>query len=70
MTTEERIKHIKDHPDQHRHGDFQGIINCSMDNGAINMAIFDAHQQYASYGSNGGNRCDVSSGPCSCGAWH
>ena len=22
------------------------------------------------YGTNGGTRCDVSSGPCSCGVWH
>jgi hypothetical protein len=22
------------------------------------------------YGSNGGQRCDTYSGPCSCGAWH
>jgi hypothetical protein len=30
----------------------------------------EAHEEHASHGSNGGRRCDVSSGPCSCGAWH
>jgi len=70
MNLEEKIKHIKEYPEQHKHGSMNGIINCSMDNGAINMTIFDAHQQYANYGTNGGVRCDVSEGPCSCGAWH
>jgi hypothetical protein len=27
-------------------------------------------QGHRDYGSNGGERCDTASGPCSCGAWH
>jgi len=29
-----------------------------------------AHQDYAPVGYNGGQRCDTTEGPCSCGAWH
>jgi hypothetical protein len=35
--------------------------------GAVDLAKLDAAP---SVGSNGGVSCDVTSGPCSCGAWH
>ncbi len=39
-------------------------------NGALNSRLAEAHEIHASLGRNGGQRCDVTSGPCSCGAWH
>lgn len=42
--------------------------------GPINVRNVDTKEQVvlddAPYGYNGGQRCDVRSGPCSCGAWH
>ena len=69
MTFEERIADIKEHPERHRH-DFTALQQCCMQDGALNLAIMDAHQLYASLGTNGGVRCDVTEGPCACGGWH
>lgn len=69
-TAEERLKDIKEHPERHKHGDLNGIIACSIVDGAIDSMLFEAHSQYASCGYNGGQSCDVTRGPCSCGAWH
>lgn len=69
MTVDERILDIKAHPEQHQHS-FDGLVRCCMNDGAINTAIMQAHEDYAPQGVNGGRRCDVSRGPCSCGAWH
>lgn len=38
------------------------------EDGAIDLGKIDAFE--GSCGSNGGRGCDVTSGPCSCGAWH
>jgi len=35
--------------------------------GAIDLSLFDSAP---AVGYNGGLKCDVTSGPCSCGAWH
>lgn len=35
--------------------------------GAIDLSLFDSAP---AVGYNGGVKCDVTSGPCSCGAWH
>jgi hypothetical protein len=70
MTTREaKIQDIKNNPDKHKH-DFAGLQRCCFINGAIDLGVMDAHGQYASMGTNGGQSCDVRSGPCSCGAWH
>ena len=66
---EDKLRDIKEHPEKHEH-DFEGLTQCCFINGAINMSVMDAHAKYASVGMNGGVRCDVTSGPCSCGAWH
>lgn len=68
-TFDERIADIKEHPERHRH-DFADLQRCCMDGGALNTALLQAHQDYAPVGTNGGVRCDVTSGPCSCGGWH
>lgn len=67
--TEARLKDIKDHPERHRH-DFGGLQVCCMVDGALDMMLMEAHGQYVDLGTNGGTRCDVTSGPCACGAWH
>ena len=66
MTTKERLEDIKNNPQNHRH-DFDGLIQCCLVDGAIDYQIIDAHP---AIGYNGGQKCDVFEGPCSCGAWH
>jgi len=69
MTREEKIADIKEHPERHRHT-YDRLLRCCMRDGAIDTGIMQAHQDYASVGTNGGQRCDTTEGPCSCGAWH
>lgn len=63
---ETRLKEIKDNPDQHRHN-FWELQACCTVNGAIDLMLMEVHPEL---GRNGGQKCDVISGPCSCGAWH
>lgn len=70
MTTDEKIQDIKNHPEQHKHRDIQELAACCAEEGALNLAVMEAHQRYAPHGTNGGVRCDVDEGPCSCGGWH
>ena len=69
MTREEKLKEIKERPELHRHT-FEALQRCCMHAGALDMQIMEAHETHASVGTNGGRRCDVTSGPCACGAWH
>ena len=69
MTREEKLQEIKESPSLHRH-DFEGLQCCCFHKGAIDLGLMEAHEKHASLGTNGGVRCDVTSGPCSCGAWH
>jgi hypothetical protein len=64
---ERRRREIVSHPEKHRH-DYNGLVACCMVDGALDTMLMQAHEGI--YGSNGGVKCDVSSGPCSCGAWH
>lgn len=68
-TREEVLKEIKEHPERHTH-DFGGLQACCMFNGALDLQVMDWHSEFIDMGRNGGVRCDVRSGPCSCGAWH
>lgn len=68
-TIEERLDDIKKNPNLHRH-DFDGLQRCCMTPSGIDLRLLDAHQEYAPMGENGGRRCDVNKGVCSCGAWH
>lgn len=67
----ERLEHIRLHPELHRHT-FRELISCAWDQEflGLNVVVFDAHERYAPVGGNGGKLCDVTAGPCSCGAWH
>jgi hypothetical protein len=49
---------------------FESVEICCMENGALDLQLLDAHADLVNIGSNGGTRCDVTSGPCACGAWH
>lgn len=69
MTASEKISDIKANPDKHKH-DFDDLTACCMVNGCLDVAVMDAHQAYVDMGTNGGVRCDVTAGPCACGAWH
>jgi len=66
MTFEEKLKNIREHPELHKHT-FDDLITCSTINGVLDSTLLDAHP---TLGRNGGQKCDVISGPCSCGAWH
>ena len=63
----EVLRDIREHPENHRHT-FDGLTTCCMINGAIDISIMDAHEGIL--GQNGGRKCDVTSGPCACGATH
>lgn len=69
LTKEKRWEHITKHPERHLH-DFEKLIECCMVDGVIDTKLMQAHSDYVDFGSNGGRKCDVLSGPCACGAWH
>ena len=70
MTREELIKDIREHPERHRHS-FSGLQACCMQaSGALDLMLMELHGRYVNLGTNGGIRCDVTDGPCACGAWH
>ena len=69
MTVEEKKKDIIDHPERHRH-DFDGLQRCCFVDGAMDLYLLELHSRSAPFGRNGGIACDVTSGPCACGAWH
>ncbi len=60
---------IKAHPENHRH-DFSDLHACCVIGGVLDSGLLDAHATHAPIGWNGGRACDVTSGPCACGAWH
>jgi hypothetical protein len=63
-----RIKDIKEHPEKHKHS-FEALSQCCMVQGCFDTALMEAHSKL-NMGTNGGVNCDVTSGPCSCGAFH
>lgn len=66
-TMESVLHDIKTNPVAHKHN-FEGLQRCCTINGAVDVRLYEAHAGLL--GSNGGRNCDVSSGPCACGAWH
>lgn len=61
-----KVKEIQEHPELHKH-DYDSLIDCCIVDGAIDLQLIDLHP---AVGYNGGQKCDVIGGPCSCGAWH
>jgi len=71
MTLSEQLaEQIKLYPEKHRHEDINELISCCMIEGAVDLTLMQAHQDYVDYGSNGGVKCDMVKGPCACGGWH
>lgn len=66
MDRNERLKHIQEHPEEHKHS-FEDLTACCMVGNAFDPLLMEAHPEL---GRNGGQKCDVVDGPCSCGAWH
>ena len=66
---DEKLKDVPELPERHRH-DFGSLQRCCIVDGVLDLRLLEAHQTYASLGTNGGRRCDVVKGPCACGAWH
>ena len=64
-----KIKDIKKHPENHKH-DYEKLQMCCCHEGSIDLELMDVHSQLVDIGTNGGVKCDVIEGPCSCGAWH
>lgn len=69
MDRKEKIEDIRANPGKHRHS-FEELRRCCISDGAIDMGLMEAHEVHAPVGENGGRRCDVTSGPCSCGTTH
>lgn len=66
MEIETRLKDIKANPDRHKHS-WEDLQACCMVNGSFDPMLMEAHPEL---GRNGGRKCDVVDGPCSCGGWH
>ena len=62
-------KSKKTYNPKRRNGSFKELIRVSSNQkGEIDLR--EMEREEGRYGSNGGRGCDVSKGPCSCGAWH
>lgn len=68
MTHAERIRDIRERPENHKHADLNALMQCCMTQGAIDISVMEAHEGLV--GHNAGKGCDVLSGPCSCGSTH
>jgi hypothetical protein len=66
MTRTEKLDDIRNNPQAHLRN-FEDLIACLFVNNAIDSELLDAHPEL---GRNGGQKCDVVEGPCSCGGWH
>lgn len=69
MTYDEKLQDIRNHPELHRHS-YEALVACCFHGGALDSRLMEAHEKHSNLGTNGGVRCDVTSGPCACGAWH
>lgn len=68
MTRDEKLKDIRLRPNRHQH-DFEELQECCRIRGVIDVNLMDEHEKVFGK-TNGGRRCDVTKGPCSCGALH
>lgn len=64
LTREEKLAEINSRPELHQHKSFNELRACATNGDAIDLSVFAAHEGVY------GGKCDVQSGPCSCGAWH
>lgn len=68
-TFEGVLRDMGEHPERHRH-EYVDLLECCTVDGAVDGRLMEAHEELAPVGMNGGRQCDVTHGPCSCGAWH
>lgn len=68
-TRDVRLLDIQAHPENHRHT-IDELVACCTIKGVHDIGLMEAHGEFASVGVNGGINCDVTSGPCACGATH
>lgn len=68
-TTKSKADDIRHNPHRHRH-EYDALVRCCMVNGVLDVHLMELHSKHAPLGTNGGVACDVTSGPCACGAWH
>lgn len=66
-----KLKDIKENPDNHYHSFDELQACCTLGgNRVFSIQLMDAHPKMIGPGGNGGATCDVTSGHCSCGAYH
>jgi len=66
---QQRLTHIERNPELHKHS-YIDLVSCCIINSIVISELFTAHLKYVQLGINGNIKCDVTSGPCNCGAWH
>lgn len=69
-TYESVLAELKEFPERHQHTNMNDLRDCCFLDGAVDLTLIDLHSHYVDMGSNGGRRCDVREGPCSCGTSH
>ncbi len=67
MNIKEKREDIILNPHKHVHT-FAGLMYCCKINGKMHAGLLETHELHVKVGPT--DRCDVMSGPCSCGAWH
>lgn len=67
MSFDELMKSVGGRPDNLDRSFEELVASATTEDGAIDLAALD---DAPAVGYNGGVKCDVTSGPCSCGAWH
>ena len=68
-TREEVLKDIQEHPENHIHN-FDELTACCLVDRALNLSLMEAHSKFVDLRANPVTKCDVTEGPCACGAWH
>ena len=64
---QQRLDEITDYPARHQHS-FVDLLACCTVNGVLDLNLLETHK--ACVPQRNPSKCDVLSGPCSCGAWH
>ena len=67
MSFDELMKSLDARPDNLERSFEDLVALATTEDGAIDLSVF---ANAPAVGYNGGVKCDVTSGPCSCGAWH
>ncbi len=63
------LNDIRNYPERHGRHTFEELTTCCLINGVLESSLLAAHSELH-YGVNDNVSCDVTEGPCACGAWH